>query len=104
MAQPPPSTFMTAEPRRHKRNCWTPLWEYIKMIIRPEANPEDLDFECAGSPSLDDTVPRIPPASLQLEIKDDCSSISTTPEISPGLSLAATTAKLWDEYEESMTS
>jgi hypothetical protein len=104
MAQPPSSISMTAELRRHKRTCWAPLWEYIKTIIRPKANPEDLDFECAGSPgssALDHTVLRTPTASPDLYTKDNRSSLSTTQEISARLSLEAKTRELWDEYEES---
>jgi hypothetical protein len=99
MTQPPSS--MTAEPRRHKCTCWTPHWEYIKMIIRPKANPEDLGFGCAGSPgstACDPTVLRTPTASLDLDTKDNR---STTQEISSILPLEAKTRELWDKYEES---
>src|SRR4051794_22464190 len=102
MAQPPSS--ITTEPRRHKRTCWAPLWEYIKMIIRPKANPEDLDSKCAGSPSstaCDHTVLRTPTASLDLDTKYNRSGLSTTQEIPSILSLEAKTRELWDKYKES---
>ncbi|KAF2849434.1 hypothetical protein T440DRAFT_555754 [Plenodomus tracheiphilus IPT5] len=101
MAQPPSS--MNTEPRRHKRTCCTPLWEYIKMIIRPKANPEDLYFEYAGSngsTAWDHTVPQTPTASLDLDTKENRSGRSITQEIYLRLSLEAKTRELWDKYEE----
>ncbi|KAH8644028.1 hypothetical protein IG631_01492 [Alternaria alternata] len=76
---------MTAKPRRHKRSCWAPLWEHVRMMIRPKASPEDLDFACAGLPcstAFDHTVLRIPTASLDLGTKDNCSGLSTIQLIS----------------------
>ena len=73
------------------------------MIIRPKASPEHLDFECAGSPgstACDHTVLRTPTTSLDLDIKDSRSGLSTTQEISSILSLEAKTRELWDTYEE----
>ncbi|CAN9448838.1 unnamed protein product [Alternaria alternata] len=83
MAQP--SSSMTAKPRRHKRTCWAPLWEHVKMIIRPKASPEEPAFGSAGFPcstACDHTLLRIPTASLDLGTKDNCSDLSTTQEIS----------------------
>jgi hypothetical protein len=74
------------------------------MIIRPKANPEDLDSECAGSPgstACDHTVLRTPTASLDLDTKYNRSGLSTTQEIPSILSLEAKTRELWDKYEES---
>ncbi|CAN9151635.1 unnamed protein product [Alternaria alternata] len=83
MAQP--SSSMTAKPRRHKRTCWAPLWEHVKMIIRPKASPEEPAFGSAGFPcstACDHTLLRMPTASLDLGTKDNCSDLSTTQEIS----------------------
>ncbi|CAG5181467.1 uncharacterized protein ALTATR162_LOCUS9777 [Alternaria atra] len=71
------------------------------MIIRPKANLEDLDFECAGSPGSTACVLRTPTASLDLDTNDNRPDLSTTQEISLILSLEAKTRELWDTYEES---
>jgi hypothetical protein len=83
---------MIAEPRGHKRTCWAPLLEYIKIITTPKANSGDLDFECAGSlgfTAWDHTVLRTPTASPDLDTKDNSSGLSTTQEISARLLLEA---------------
>ena len=71
------------------------------MIIKPKANPEDLDFECAGSPGSTACVLRTPTASLDLGTNDNRPDLSITQEISSILSLEAKTRELWDTYEES---
>jgi hypothetical protein len=70
------------------------------MIIRPKANPEDLDFECAGSPGSTACVLRTPTASLELDTNDNRLNLLTTQEISLILLLEAKTRELWDTDEE----